>query len=588
MAEVHLARDTLLGRQVALKVLHPEFARDKSFIERFRREAQAAASLSDPRIVSIFDWGSDGGTYYIVMEFVDGGTLRDVIRDEGPLTPERAVEIASDVCGALEVAHQKGIVHRDVKPANIAITRSGQTKVMDFGIARAQKDAGHTVTATGTVIGTAAYLSPEQAQGMPVDGRSDVYAAGVVLYEMLTQEVPFKADTPVAVAYKHVKEDPVPPGRLNREVPGDVEAVVLKALAKNPDNRYQSAAEMRSDLQRLLRGQPVEATPVLPAEQTAMFDPADRTSVMPAPTTTQATGRRRTFAYILSFVFVAGVIVLLIALLASLFGRGAETVEVPKVLNDTREVAKEKLEKAGLIVSFDEEQPHDSIPAGSVMSQTPESGRKVEKRSVVNLTISRGPGRVGVPDLKGMTREEAAKKLEETGLVLGDITEEANPDVEAGRVLSQSPGPGERVEAGARVSVTVSSGKRQVRVPSVVGFSEERAVERLTDDGLTPEIKETCVTSEDNNKVLAQDPGAGSQVAEGSVVSITVNKAPAIPQVVGQSEESAKTELEGKGFKVQVIKTSDVPGKQDRVVDQDPGGGDQACKGDTVRITVED
>lgn len=270
MAEVYRARDDLLGREVAIKVLHERFARDRSFVERFRREAQSAANLNHPNVVSLYDYGADDDTYFIVMEYIDGRSLHDVIEGDGPLMPERAAEIASDVARALERAHSGGLVHRDIKPSNIMITDSGQTKVTDFGIARALgRDGEQTMTQTGMVIGTASYLSPEQAQGNPVDARSDVYALGIVLYEMLTGRVPFSGETPLAIAYKHVRETPEPPSRVNQDVPQPLDAIVMKALAKNPDNRYSSAREMHEDLQRFLSGQPVQATPLM-ADATAV------------------------------------------------------------------------------------------------------------------------------------------------------------------------------------------------------------------------------------------------------------------------------------------------------------------------------
>src|SRR5438093_2069009 len=278
MAEVHLGRRRVLGRTIAIKTLLTQFSSDPSFIARFRREAQSAASLNHPQIVRVYDTGSHDGTHYIVMEYIEGRTLRDIIREEGPLLPERAAEIAADVCAALSFAHQHGIVHRDVKPANIMLTKAGSVKVTDFGIARAM--TGDTVTQTAAVLGTAQYFSPEQAQAAPVDARSDIYSLGVVLYEMLTRQVPFTGSSPVAIAYKHVKEAPVLPSRLNPDVPPALEAIVMKAMAKNPDNRYQSAQEMREDLLRALHGRPVEATPVL-SDSTGMISPlSDETVVL--------------------------------------------------------------------------------------------------------------------------------------------------------------------------------------------------------------------------------------------------------------------------------------------------------------------
>lgn len=585
MAEVFIAHDEMLNRPVALKILHPQFAKDTSFIERFRREAQAAASINDPRIVSIYDWGSDDGTYYIVMEYVEGKTLREIISSEGPLTPERAVEITADVCGALHLAHQKGIVHRDVKPANIAITKTGQTKVMDFGIARAAADGGQTMTQTGTVIGTANYFSPEQAQGLAVDARSDVYSAGVVLYEMLTREVPFKADTAVAIAYKHVKEDPVPPSALNAEIPAELDAIVMKALAKNPDNRYATAAEMQQDLTRLLRGDPVEATPLLPPDQTAMMQSADRTTVMPVEVTGSASPRRKAIAYALISAMFISLLILGLLGLYSLFGHNGAQVEVPDVRGQALEQAQKTLKALGLHGEVGSQDFSETVKEGSVISQDPEDGRKLAKGSSVSLVISKGAARVDVPDLVNKNKTEAEALLKAAGLELGAVNNTFNSEVPSGQILSQDPRGGQRVDRGSSVDVVISGGKQTHRVPNLVGLDEQSARSRLLDANLNPAVNATCNVSESNDKVLAQDPPPGTELEEGSTVTLSVNKTAKVPNVIGQSEASAKAELEAAGFKVEIIE-NDQPGDHDEVIKQDPSAGNIACKGDTVTITV--
>src|SRR4051812_19931875 len=335
MAEVFEGRDRLLARRVAIKVLQAQFARDPSFLIRFKREAQAAASLSHPNIVAVYDTGSENGTHFIVMEYVDGRTLKEVIRAEGRLYPERAAEICQDVCNGLVAAHARGIIHRDIKPGNVMLTPDGAVKVMDFGIARAVAATTSTVTATAAVMGTAQYLSPEQARGESVDARSDLYSTGVLFYELLTGRPPFTGDSPVAIAYQHVREDPSPPSKHDSDLPPDLDAVVLKALAKNPDNRYQSAQEMREDLERALSGNRVLATPVL-------RDPITDTARRPVQPV-----RRRSLLYALLALLVVAALVGA-ALLARGLLAGPQTVSVPDLANENREAAIARLEDARL------------------------------------------------------------------------------------------------------------------------------------------------------------------------------------------------------------------------------------------------
>jgi beta-lactam-binding protein with PASTA domain/predicted Ser/Thr protein kinase len=518
MAKVFKSRDRILGRPVAVKVLSPQFAGDQQFVARFRREAQAAAGLNHPNIVSVFDTGSQGDVHYIVMEYVEGRTLRDVIRSEGPLMPERAAEIAAAVARALSAAHQTGLVHRDIKPGNIMITSDGQVKVMDFGIARTA--TGDTLTQTAAVLGTASYLSPEQAQGEPVDARSDIYSLGCVLYEMLIGNAPFTGDSPVAIAYKHVRDDPVPPSQKNRDVPRDLEAVVMKAMAKNPANRYQSADEMRQDLERLLQGVPTLATPVLgqTTEHIHRTQP-EGTAVMTEVPEEEEEERRRPWVVVLVIL-----LLLLLAGLAAFFliralqEPAAELVSMPDVVGLEEEDAVDRLEERDLRVKVETEN-HETAPRGEVFDQDPDAGQEVESGTEVTITVSKGPPRVEVPDVTGQPEDEAIVTLQDAGFDVNP-TEEASSDVEEGLVISQDPPGGERAPEGSTVTILVSTGPAVVNVPDVICQPIPDARQEISDAGLNsqdggPRTTEECP----EGTVAATDPNPGTEVEAGSTVT---------------------------------------------------------------------
>jgi predicted Ser/Thr protein kinase len=431
MAQVYLGTDRVLGRQIAVKVLGHQFARDSSFVARFRREAQSAASLNHPNVVSVFDTGSDDGTHFIVMEYVQGKTLSQLIREGGPLLPERAAEIAASAAQALGFAHRAGIVHRDVKPGNIMLTPSGDVKVMDFGIARAT--ASESLTQTATVLGTATYFSPEQAQGDAVDARSDLYSLGVVLYEMLTGHPPFAADTAVSIAYKHVKEDPVPPSRLNPDVPADLDAIVLKCLAKNPANRYQKAQELLADIERFQAGLPVDATPLM-MEPTQVVERATRpTMVLPAPTVEEEERQRRWVAWAIlgSILLVAAVGFFFLArsLLSS-----PELLTVPNVIGQTLPAARETLEQAGFTVGRITPEASQE-PVDEVLDYGP---KEAERGDPIDLVVSSGPDLIRVPNVVCQTRAQAVARLRDAGFKVRRGPDEENPACPKGGTVART------------------------------------------------------------------------------------------------------------------------------------------------------
>jgi serine/threonine-protein kinase len=496
-------------------------------VTRFRREAQSAAGLNHPNIVSVFDTGSQHDVHYIVMEYVRGRTLRDAIRSEGPIHPQRAAEIGDAVARAMGSAHEAGLVHRDIKPGNIMLTSDGEVKVMDFGIARTA--TGDTLTQTAAVLGTASYLSPEQAQGEAVDGRSDIYSLGCVLYEMVTGRPPFTGDSPVAIAYKHVKDDPVPPSQINPDVPDDLEAVIMKSMAKNPANRYQSADEMRQDLDRLLQGLPTLATPVLgdTTEHLSRTRP-EGTAVMTEvpPEEEEEQRRRRVWLIILVSLLVLGLIGLAaFFLVRSLLEPSGPPIRMPDVVGMGEDEAVELLESRGLQVNVERE-THPTVNKGEVSDQEPDAGQEVEEGAEVTITVSKGPPKVEVPDVTGQSLESASATLESAGFQVR-TSEQASDDVEEGFVISQDPAGGEKAPEGSAVSVVVSTGPEQVTVPDVHCQSVESARAELFDAGLQPTEGGSEVTNEcDDGLVFRTDPGAGATVEQGSTVQYFRAQAP--------------------------------------------------------------
>jgi beta-lactam-binding protein with PASTA domain/predicted Ser/Thr protein kinase len=522
MAEVLRGRDVRLGRDVAVKTLRVDLARESSFQARFRREAQSAASLNHPAIVAVYDTGEsmlDGVPVpYIVMEYVDGRTLRDLLRAERHIMPTRALEITAEILKALDYSHRNGIIHRDIKPANVMLTRTGEVKVMDFGIARSVSQASAAVTQTAAVIGTAQYLSPEQARGEQVDPRSDVYSTGCLLYELLTGTPPFTGDSAVSVAYQHVREDPIPPSRVNADVSPAIDAIVLKAMAKNPANRYQSAAEMRDDIERALNGIPVRATPLLHDQTVSIAPVRDEEYVRRQPR------GRRSLVYIMLALIALGLFIFLGVLIRNALTakHPAKVALVPPVTTMSQEAAVAKLTEAGFHAVV---QPGASAtaPKGTVISENPPAGTSLPLNSDVTITVSSGPQAVPVPDLTNKSLADAKTELQRDKLVLGTTTPRDAPQ-DPNTVLSQTPTPGTTVPAGSVVNVVVASGN--TKVPDVRNLPLDEAEQQLVSNGFNFEEHDQPNATAQPNTVINQVPGHDTLAKIGTVVKLFVAVAP--------------------------------------------------------------
>jgi eukaryotic-like serine/threonine-protein kinase len=523
MAEVWRGHDRVLNRTVAIKTLLPQFARDASFVDRFRREAQAAARLNHPGIVSVYDSGTDGDTPYIVMQYIEGRTLGDFLGEGKTLPPAQAAKIAQDIAEALGVAHAHGVIHRDIKPANVMITREGKVLVMDFGIARLISGP-ETAPQTSAVLGTASYLSPEQAQGQSVDARSDIYALGVVLYEMLTGRPPFTGDSPMAIAYKQVNATPPAPSSANPEVPPELDAVVMRALSKNPANRYQTGQEFADDLERARTGGQVMATPLLPAagEATQVISRPQPTSVLP-PQDQEPGGSRKAWVGALLAVVIMALLAAGAYLAFTLLtdDGGGEMVAVPDLTGLTRAQAQQQLDAAGLILGDTRRRASDDVPEGRVIEQTPPADRQVEAGSAVDLVFSGGPKTVPVPSLTGMTLGDAEAALQAAGLILGETTEQNDQDVPEGQIISQDPVAGEEVPEESPVNVVVSAGPSVVIVPDVTCRTYASAKAELQGLGLDPQLGDPVLPRPECPSlvnVAQQDTPPGSAVPPGTTI----------------------------------------------------------------------
>jgi eukaryotic-like serine/threonine-protein kinase len=591
MADVYLAEDQELGRRVAIKMLHGRYANDEQFVERFRREATHAAGLSHPNIVSIFDRGEIEGTYYIVMEYVEGKTLKELIRSRGLCPIPVAIAYTRQILAALRYAHRNGVIHRDIKPHNVIVDSEGVVKVTDFGIARA---GASQMTEEGAIIGTAQYLSPEQARGAPVDQTSDLYSTGIVLFELLTGDVPFTGESPVEIAMKHLADVPPAPSELRSDVPEDLDLVVVRALAKEPADRYQSAAAMDADLETVARGGRVAAetaeaaTMVLAGERT--LDATTATQVVRRPPTQYEPPKRgRSF-----WPWLVGLGVVLALLVGGWLAydsiqrqlQGAESVAVPYVVGIQQANAERLIQDKGLIPQVHRVANAD-VEEGVVFAQSPTEGTRVDKETVVRIDVSSGKPQVTIPSVVGQSVEDAVAELTRAGLDAQVV--EINSDRDEGTVTAQSPNPGTVVVEGTRVRINVSKGPRPATIPNVVGLPYDQAASELQRAGFG--VSRIDVDSDQAAGIVtAQDPSGGSEGSKGSTVTVSVSKGPsttAVPDVTTQDVSIAQTTLDAAGFRTRVVleDTTD-PTSDGIVVSQDPVGGTQAKPNSLVTLFV--
>jgi eukaryotic-like serine/threonine-protein kinase len=593
MADVYCAEDSHLGRQVAIKVLHRRFAQDQEFVERFRREAKSAAGLNHPNVVGVFDRGEHEGTYYIAMEFLTGRTLKDIVTAEAPLPQERVIDVGTQILEAAGFAHRHGVIHRDFKPHNVIVDEHGHAKVTDFGIARA---GASEMTETGSIMGTAQYLSPEQAQGHAVTATSDIYSIGVMLYEMLAGRLPFEGDSAVAVALKHLSEPPPPISQWRRDVHPALEAVVMAALAKDPDHRWQSAEDLAAALEAARAqidaghngGQDTAAFAPIPMpadDATAATQVASAPAPVVAPVAEPRAERERRWPWFtIGILTLALVGALLYVILSGTLA--AEKRDVPRATGKQLVVARALMERAGFEVQT--ERVRSSQPFDQVVDQDPNPGEQAEEGSTVTLEVSDGPGTVLVPPVANLRQGQAIEELEDAGLKV-TVDSEFSDKVKKDFAIRTVPSEGKEVTKGTRVRLLVSDGPEQIAVPAVTGLSQESAEARLRDEGFGVSVTEQ-ESDETEGDVISQSPAAGTELTRGETVTITVSTGRPqvdVPDVIGMNERSASSRLRSAGLEpVTQERTVTDPAQDGVVVEQRPGAGTQVDRGRQVVIVI--
>jgi serine/threonine-protein kinase len=609
-ADVYLANDRLLGRPVALKVLSSRYAHDEQFVERFRREASSAAGLNHQNIVQIYDRGEAEGTYYIAMEYLEGRSLKDIIVKYAPLSPELLVSVAVQIVEALRFAHRRDVIHRDIKPQNIIIDNDGRVKVTDFGIARA--GSASTMTEAGSILGTAHYFSPEQAQGQPVEAASDLYSLGVVMYEMATGRLPFDGENPVSIAMKHVHDHPAAPRSINPLIPENLEAVIIRSMGKRPVDRYLTAQAMLDDLRRVQEGQPVAAPAGFTEEVTRVMAPAALAAAAGAAGPAQPTQVRRrpldypppviepdeepgrprsAWPWVLVIILIIALAGAAYAILSNWNTAAADMRTVPGIVGLSEADAIEKIKDAGFEPQKEGAQPSPDVPEGSVARQDPEANAKLQEGKIVGYWISTGEGKVEVPSVVNMSQVEAAAKLGALGLDV-ETKSEVNTEVEVGTVLRQNPEAGKKVDAGTVVTITVAAATNTVKVPSLAGMNQENAIALLNSMGLTSTV-EAVDSEQPGGTVVGQDPLAGTEVEPGTTVTVQVSNAPPattvkVPAVaaLGLTEAQAKARLAQYGLKARVVYTETPDFKPGLCIYQIPPAGTEVEIGSVVQIEI--